>query len=296
MPFQLDAEGNVVAKIDGVEVKYSPAEFERHLAELQKGESASKRFEAAARLRDEADAKKAEAESLNRKVADWLRKSDEGDPDAYEQLVKISGYTGREAEEKVARYREVWDEYKRQAAGETEEPETQSRTLQHRSGESRKRVGFDDLDPKLAQALQDVVGARVKEEKAQKRETVYDEMVRALDSDATLRRIVSKGGPRAERLKGLAKEKVKSRIRDGEDYDGNPTGVRQAVVKELRELVDEFGLNGTGDTTSALGLGPGPGISYAETQAEKPPTLLSLDDPNYGRSLNAKVAWEMENG
>lgn len=287
MPFQLDSEGNVVAKINGEEKKYSPEEFERLLAEVQKGVAASQKFEEAARMRTEAENKVAQ---FQQQVRDWLVAADAGDATAFARLLELQGVTGDRAAHKMRVYQQLWDEARanrnRPAEEEEDEDVGEEDDIPTPTPARRKQVGIEDLDPSLQELIRSVIGE--KHEKT--RNQVFAEAIEALEKDPVLGKLMSKGGPRAEKLREFVKERVKGRIRDGEEYGPK---LLQAVTKESRELVEALGAWGSDDSISVPGLGPGPSISHAESQVTTPPELKPLDDPEYGKGLLSKMAYIM---
>lgn len=277
MPFKLDEAGNVITTIDGQEKKWTPEEFSQQVATLQKGVSAESRFQEAARMKQEAEGQVA---ALNQRVKDLLTQVDGGSASAYAQLLEIQGVTGEAARQKMAVFNQVWEEAQRADTDEDAQSHLPPR-----------KMGLDDLDDSLKEALNMVIGEVKGLRNTRTRDKVYSEVDQALDKDPNLK-VFLKEGPQAEKLRSLAKEKVRSRVRDGEQFGAQ---MLQDVAKELRELAVAFGA-GSGDSISIPGLGSSPSLDGMGPQAAEPPALGKLGEPGYGKSILQKLAWHVRNG
>jgi hypothetical protein len=284
VPITKTEEGKYVLRVDGKEEVLTEQELLRH---AQLGRGAYRKFEEAANLRKEADG------SLSG-LREALLKADTGDPGAYAKVLEFMGLEEGVRGSKVKAYQQMWEASRggSQEEEEEEEPVRPGRTV----SEKKAKLGLEDLPPeiqRLASLMSDdkVMGLlnRLNEETREKdRNKVYDETWEDVASDDVLGRLVAKGGPRAEKLKDLSKVLIRGRIRDGETY--NPT-TRQAVVKELRRLAEEFG-GGAGTPTPIPGLGFGPGLSHVETQATKKPDRIPMGQSGWEDNLVRRLAHE----
>jgi len=295
-----DDQGNFKLVIDGAERTYTPAEMGRKLAEVQKGIAAEERFQQAA--------------NLKKTIVDLVKRTEEGDAEAYAGLLREMGYDAATTRAKVQAYLEACevldgdddgdddgegnDDPLGQAgntsprggqAGNAPSRGGQAGNTPPRGGRSGKssRIRLEDLDEDLQKELREVQNHRYE----RLRQKIYRETEEGLAKDRKLRIILEKGGSKAGKLKELAKKAMRGRIRDGAEY--GPELVKD-VVAEVRGVVEEFGVGP--EPTSIPGLGFGPGIAHAETQAEKPPEPVSILDSNYRKNLAARLAHRVFGG
>lgn len=280
----LTEDGKIRLKVDGEELFLTAEELAAKIAEVQKSESAEKRWQAAA-----------EDRAAVARLKSALIKSGEGDVEAYAQILDFMGVPANERQEYLKNYIQQWDAYRQaqtQAQNQDDDdddadadvdvddddeapPQRRQRVM------SNRKIQFDDLDDNLKLLLGKVQEA----ERMSTRQKIFDEVSQVVDSDAKLGKLVKKGSPGWKRIQGLAKQLVKDRIRDGEPY--GPQLV-SAVVNELRETLEEAGLSSVALTPPA-GLGLGPGLSHLETKTEAPPAPLPMGAPGYRENALARL-------
>lgn len=281
------ADGKYILKVKGQEVQLSEEELYQK-ASLAHG--AHQLMEQAAQTRKEADSQRA-------RLADVLARVDDGDADAYAELLDIRG-VGKE--EKAARMRRYYEVLNEAGGGEEEVEEEVKPTVSKTSNRGTQM----ELPPKLLRAMElaEALGDEYTPDRVKflldkqkesyfesERNKVFKDLDSVLESDGVVGKILSKGGSRAEIVRGLAKEKLVGRLRT-QQYSPE---VRASVLDEVRTIAKEFGIGG--GSTSLPGLGASPGVSFTETQATKPPERKSTDDPDYDQNVLARMAWALKN-
>lgn len=257
----------------------------------QMGYGANKKFEETAQTR--------------KQLREDLVKADQGDVEAYARVLDMMELNDETKAEKLETYVSVWEEaYRRQAAEEeVEEPEVPARPAEGRrrmpepvrENTEPQKLSMEQL-PESVQALVNTLGSQeaqqllsrlATEVREKDRGRVYDETWGDVAKDEFLAKIVTKGGPRAEKLRSLAQDLIRGRIQGGDRYTPD---TRASVVKQLRELAENFGVGS--ETTPIPGLGTGAGINFLEAQAEKAPERVSVTDPKWSENLTKRLAHE----
>jgi len=270
-------DGKYVLKYKGEERTVSEGEL---FQLAQKAEGAERRMQ--------------EAHAQEQALGQLLRKTKDGDLDAYQELLQRAGYADAEVQQELTAYREMLAAAQAEgdvgdADPEEGEPPPKSRASGRRSKSSKgdsgeekpRKLSVDELPDEVVAAL-----SRLNERwQRDTREEVFAAVKSDLESDATVGKIVKKGDRKAARIVELAKKSVISRIRDGEKYGPQ---LRAAVVKEARELIEELGAGP--EPTTPPGIGPGPGLSHAEAQAERRAERKSIFDPDYLQNVRNRMA------
>ena len=285
-PLKPNDDGSYTLVIDGETKTFTPEEMASEVAKIQKQYTADKRFQQAAE-----EKKKAEGAvgSLKTQITELAHKADGGDAEAYREMLEIIEPDAKAREQKLAYFQEVWDQLDQNPkdgdggpSGPTRpQPQPQAVAVEQLPRETQELL-------KLVEAmggtkeLAKILDRSDKEQRKADRDGIYDETWGTVANDEILGKIVTKGGPRARKLRGLSDRLIKSRIRD----EGGRYGpeLRAEVVKELRGLAEEFG-SGTDGPTPIPGLGTGPGITLAEAQAEKAPERVPMTDPGYSANV-----------
>lgn len=289
MSVRKDEEGRYILKVGDVEKAYT----EEELFQLaQKGFGAEHKFESAAQMLKDAEAKV--EQERNRLVN--LLKAAQQDETAYSQVLDLMGYDAATKAQQLEAYRAA-----RAAMDEPDDEEGQDMRVQNRGPAQVELPEELKTLANLARILRQrglseeeiaetLVSARERD-KGDTRNRVYAELDADLDKHPVLGRIIKAGGAKAQRLIAEAREKLKGRIRDDGRYGPEQ---RAAVVKDLEGLVSELGAGA--DPTPFPGLGSAPSVSYLDTQTEKAPEPVSIRDGDYDLNIAKRLAHAIREG
>lgn len=245
----------------------------------QLGFGGHRKMEEAATIRKQAD-------EFRGQVTTLLNAVDQGDAQAYENLLKLSALSPAEQVARVQAFRD--------ALVQTAEPETRGRK------QEKQPMTLMDMPPELQQAaalgqvlqgytpeqVRAVLDAARQNAVDQQRQQVYQEMDRDIDGDRFLGYHVRESGPRAELIREMARKELAGRIRNREEYG---PGLRASVLKEVTKTLKGLGI-GDSTSTSPPGLGPSPGLSWSEAQAHEPPEPVSATDIGYADNVAKRMA------
>ena len=289
MPVEKNADGKYVLKSGDTTVTLTEDElYER----ASKGFGAEARFEEASRIRTEAESSLAVAtQKIKTEYQGLLQAADAGDVTAYERVLDMIGVVGADKYERMRDF---------QSGGEVP-AEAPPATGTGAAAVEPPQVplpaelrGAQDLVTAMqAQGIQteDMVRILKNADKGHKkdiRDRIYSDVAAALDKDPVLGTMVSAGGPKAERLVELAKQKVRGRIFDGEKSGPD---LYARVLKEVKGIVEDFGPGE--ESTPPPGLGASPFATQMLSQAKEPPEAASVTGTNYASNVAERLAHMM---
>lgn len=245
-PF-LDGDGNLIVKKDGKEVAMGPAAV---VAEIQKGQTASKRLEDATSARDEAEGAIQYAHDISAAL--------EGDEAAYFRLAESRGFTQQEAQAMLDEEGQV-DE-------EPVEPKIQY------------------VEREQSQAERDTQKWAHQERMKQVKSGIFSDIDVGLDKDPRFATIMKGGGKRAAKVQTLAQRAVtRMVVSTGQEFD---EALLSAALDEVADDVDVFG----GETPPPPGVGAAySGAPLLTPPPETPTKRPSHDDPGYDRWVGEQL-------
>lgn len=284
-------DGKYVLKFGDEERQVDEKELVR-LAHLSHG--AGRKFEEASQLRKDAEtAAESKASEKDREWRELVRKADAGDAVSYAKVLEMTVEDEAERNAKLDFYKAAWSGNK----GGNNGNGNRNRRKEEDVNEEPETLPLDKM-PEEIQQLVSTLGtaktARLLERldstfKEKDRNDVYDATWKDVAANEELAKIVSKGGPRAEKLRKLSDTLIKGRIRDGEQYSPK---LREAVVEELRGLAKEFGTGGTSDNPLP-NIGLAPSLSHIGSQAGKEPERKPITELDYSESVIRRMAHKL---
>lgn len=255
-----------------------------------------------ASLANGAEVRLQEASEREKAMSDALVRFDrDQDPEALEALLNYLPSDYISHEEKIARVQEFIQAQKPEPESQPEpkpqskpkpqpksEPKPPAEPAVDEEGEGMKKY-IQALQEKgfkpehIALLMEEARKGYVSSREAEREKNMLAE----LEKDEILGTILRRGGPRAEIVKGLAKERLEGRYRSGIEITPN---VRKLIVDDVKRVAKEFG---KGDEPTSPGLGPSSGLSSTSTQATERPKSKSITDGDYNdyfRDLAAHIA------
>jgi hypothetical protein len=288
-------DGKYILKVGDKTVEVDEEEL---YSRASKGYGAEAKFEEAAKIRTEAETALQNATAkLQSEFAGLLQKADGGDVGAYERVLDMMGVDVNEKWERIQDFKESNEAAEAADRGTPpgkETPPVKGGKELELPDNLAKAANLATALETQGYSLDDVVKILGKADQSQKagiRDRIFQEMKEVLDKDEKLGKIVSAGGPKADRLVELAQQRVKGRILDG---DRSGPELYGKVLQEVKDLLDDFG---PGDTpTPATGLGPSPFVSRLTSQAKEPPKAESVTSKNYQENVAQRLAHMVAEG